>query len=313
MPHTPFLPNTLSRKVLTNIDLQSIIPYIDWNFFFLAWRIAGKYNGIESVHDCTSCKVTWLQQFSEANRPKAEEALQLYKDAQALLRKMLEENAIRAHAIFGIYEAYSRDEDICLTHNDKTIVLPMLRQQHLSTDGFCYSLSDFIAPNKDYVGIFATTITGSEEYANKLEREDDMYRSIMVKTLADRLAEATTEWLHAEVRTKYWGYASDENLGIQDMLHSKYQGIRPAVGYPSLPDQSIIFVLDTVINFSEIGIQLTENGAMFPTASVCGLYFAHPQSKYFMVGKIDDQQLQDYARRCGKTPATLKKWLAANI
>lgn len=152
-----------------------------------------------------------------------------------------------------------------------------------------------------------------EAFAESYEKDDDVYNSILAKTLSDRLAEAAAEWLHYKVRREYWGYAADENLTVKEMLKTQYSGIRPAVGYPSLPDQSIIFSLDPILKFNEIGIKLTENGAMFPNASVCGLYFAHPQSKYFMVGKVDENQFQDYARRSGKLPDVLRKWMAANL
>lgn len=313
MSYSPFKPNTFGLIQLKDIDLREIVPYIDWTFFFLAWRISGRYEGIETVHDCTSCKVSWLHGFPEADRPKAEEALKLYKDAQEMLRRFEEEKLLKLNASFGIYNGYAQDDDIYIQDGDQTVVIPMLRQQNPSTDGFCYSLADFLAPQNDYVGVFATTIQGVEDFAEGFEKEDDMYSAILVKTLSDRLAEATAEWLHTEVRRKYWGYAPDEDLSIKDMLRTKYLGIRPAVGYPSLPDQSIIFGLDPLLRFNEIGIRLTENGAMFPNASVCGLYFAHPRSKYFMIGKIDEMQFTDYARRRGKKPEELRKWLAANL
>jgi 5-methyltetrahydrofolate--homocysteine methyltransferase len=313
MAYTPFKPNKIGLIQLTDIDLREIVPYIDWVFFFMAWRMSGKYEGIETVHDCESCKMSWLQNFPFADRAKAEEALKLYKDAQEMLREMLDKKIVSVNASFGIFDSYAVDDDIFIKHDDKTLVLPMLRQQHPSTDGFCYSLADFVARENDFVGVFATTIQGVEAYAETFEKEDDVYRSILAKTLSDRLAEATAEWIHTEVRRKYWGYAADENLSIKEMLKTQYSGIRPAVGYPSLPDQSIIFALDSILNFNKVGIQLTENGAMFPNASVCGLYFAHPRSKYFMVGKIDENQFQDYARRCGKSPDILRKWMAANL
>jgi len=313
MNYVPAKPATLGLIQLPDIDLSEIVPLIDWTFFFMAWRMSGRYEGIETVHDCLSCKMTWLQQFPEADRPKAEEALKLFKDAQEMLRHFKDEKILTVKASFGIYPAFAKDEDIYIQEYGTTIQVPTLRQQHPSTDGFCYSLADFVAPENDYVGVFATTIQGVEEFAAGFEKDDNMYDSILVKTLSDRLAEATAEWLHTEVRKKYWGYAADENLTIKEMLQTKYRGIRPAVGYPSLPDQSIIFTLDPLVKFSDIGITLTENGAMFPNASVCGLYFAHPQSKYFMVGKIDEAQFVDYARRCGKNPEDLRKWLASNL
>ncbi len=313
MSHIPVKPNKLGLIQLKNIDLQEIVPFIDWVFFFMAWRMSGKYDGIESVHDCESCKKSWLYQFPLADRPKAEEALKLFKDAREMLRQMLDEKIVSVHASFGIFPAYAIDDDICIENEGKTITLPMLRQQHASTDGFCYSLADFVAPKNDYVGAFATTIQGVEAFAESFEKDDDVYHSILAKTLSDRLAEAAAEWIHYKVRREYWGYAKDENLTIKEMLKTQYSGIRPAVGYPSLPDQSIIFELEPLLKFKEIGIELTENGAMFPNASVSGLYFAHPKSKYFMIGKIDENQFADYARRCGKSTDLLRKWMAANL
>jgi len=313
MSYIPSKPATLGIIHLTDIDLRDIVPFIDWTFFFMAWRLSGRYEGIETVDDCQSCKMTWLQQFPETDRPKAEEALKLYKDAQGMLRRFKDEKILQVNATIGIFEGYAKNEDIYIRYQDTTIVVPTLRQQHPSTDGFCYSLADFLAPENDYVGTFATTIQGVEAFAATFEKDDNMYDSILIKTLSDRLAEATAEWLHTQVRKKYWGYAVDEDLTVKEMLKTLYKGIRPAVGYPSLPDQSIIFTLDPLVNFNEIGIQLTENGAMFPNASVCGLYFAHPQSKYFMIGKIDENQFTDYAARRNMKPEVLRKWLASNL
>lgn len=309
----PYKPNTLGLIQLTDVNLREIVPFIHWSFFFLAWRMTGKYEGIETVCDCTSCRVGWLQKFPEADRPKAEEAIKLYKDAQEMLRRFLEEKIVTINVSFGIFESYSTEDDIIIVNNNQQHIIPTLRQQHPSTDGFCYSLADFLASENDYVGVFATTVQGVEAFAEKFEKEDDMYQSILAKTLSDRLAEATAEWLHYQVRKKYWGYAPNETLVVENMLKTNYQGIRPAVGYPSLPDQSIIFELDELLQLEKIGISLTENGAMFPNASVCGLYFSHPQSKYFMIGKIDENQFSDYARRRKKTPENLRKWLASNL
>jgi len=313
MSYIPTKPNTLGLIQLTDIDLREIVPFIDWTFFFMAWRMSGKYEGIEMVHDCLSCKVSWLHQFSEADRPKAEEALKLYKDAQEMLRQFLDEKTVKVNASFGVFPAFAEDDDIYIQQDNETTIVPTLRQQHAATDGFCYSLADFVAPENDYVGVFATTIQGVEAYAETFEKDEDVYHSILAKTLSDRLAEATAEWLHWKVRKEYWGYAADENFSVKEMLKTQYSGIRPAVGYPSLPDQSIIFALEPILKFDEIGIQLTENGAMFPNASVCGLYFAHPLSKYFMIGKIDENQLTNYAHRRGKKPEEIRKWLASNL
>ena len=313
MSYIPVKPATLGIIQLKNIDLSEIVTYIDWTFFFMAWSMSGRYEGIETIHDCESCKMTWLQQFPETDRPKAEEALKLFKDAQAMLRRFKDEKVVHINASFGMFPGYAKNDDIYIVDKDRTVVIPTLRQQHPSTDGFCYSLADFVASENDYVGVFATTIQGVEDFAAIFEKDDNMYDSILVKTLSDRLAEATAEWLHTQVRKKYWGYAPDEDLSVKDMLKTLYKGIRPAVGYPSLPDQSIIFTLDPLIRFNDIGITLTENGAMFPNASVCGLYFAHPQSKYFMIGKVDEEQFTGYAARRGMKPEVLRKWMASNL
>lgn len=307
------IPKQIGLTRFTDIDLREIVPFIHWTFFFMAWRLNGKYTDIQTVCDCESCKVGWLQKFAENERPKAEEAIKLYKDAQEMLRRFLDEKIITINAVVGIYPAYSDDDDIIVKNADKEIRIPMLRQQQPSTDGFCYSLADFIKPADDYLGVFANTVKGVEEFAETYEKDDDMYHSILIKTLSDRLAEATAEWLHYKIRTEIWGYVPDEKLVVDEFFKTHYQGIRPAVGYPSLPDQSIIFALDSLIHFDEIGIMLTENGAMFPNASVSGLIFDHPKSKYFNIGKIDENQFMDYCKRSGKSPEILRKWLASNF
>ena len=297
----------------TDINLREIVPYIHWTFFFMAWRLNGKYEGIETACDCSACKAGWLQKFAFEERPKAEEALKLYKDAQEMLRRFLDEKLVTINAMVGIFPAYAEDDNIIVDFEGQKITIPTLRQQLPSNDGFCYALSDFIKPQDDYVGVFANTVLGVEAFAETFEKDDDMYHSILIKTLSDRLAEATAEWLHYKVRTEIWGYAPNEKLDVNEFFKTHYQGIRPAVGYPSLPDQSIIFTLDKLIKFEDMGIMLTENGAMFPNASVSGLMFDHPKSKYFNIGKIDENQFQDYARRCGKSPEVLRKWLASNL
>ncbi len=306
-------PNNPGITRFHDINLREIVPFIHWTFFFMAWRLNGKYDDIQTVCDCGSCKVGWLQKFPEAERPKAEEALKLYKDAQEMLRRFLDEKIVTVNAVVGIFPAYSVDDGIIAETDNHKITIPTLRQQIPSSDGFCYALSDFIKPENDYIGVFANTVLGVEAFAQTYEKEDDMYNAILIKTLSDRLAEATAEWLHYKVRTKIWGYTPNEPLKVNELFKTHYQGIRPAVGYPSLPDQSIIFTLDELINFKELGIMLTENGAMFPNASVSGLMFDHPKSKYFNIGKIDENQFVDYCKRSGKSPEILRKWLAANL
>ncbi len=307
------IPQHTGHVLLTNIPVGTIVPYIHWTFFFMAWRLNGKYDGIDEVCNCSSCKTGWLQKFSAEERTKAEEALKLYKDALAMLRNFRDDTSISINASLGIYPAFSDNDDIVFLDGDKQVRIPVLRQQTPSRDGFCYSLADFLKSEDDYCGVFATTVTGTEELASQYEKNDDIYQSILIKTLSDRIAEATAEWLHYQVRIRYWAYAPDETENIPELWKAHYQGIRPAIGYPSLPDQSVIFDLDPLIHFAETGISLTENGAMYPNASVCGLYFAHPKSKYFNIGKIDDEQFGDYARRRNLSKEAMRKWLASNL
>lgn len=306
-------PNHIGYFAIKDIPLDEIIPYIHWAFFFMAWKIKGRFDGIHTATDCIACQTSWLQTFAQEDRPKAKEALKLYRDSQEILQKFRDSKALTINASLGIYAAHSSEEDIIINHNNKEHLIPTLRQQSPANDGFCYALADFVNPKGDYVGAFANTVLGAEEFAAPYEKGDDMYTAFLIKILAERLAEGTAEWLHYKVRTHYWGYAPDEKEDQAEMLKERYKGIRPAVGYPSLPDQSIIFELDPLLNFSEIGISLTENGAMYPNASVCGMYFAHPQSRYFNIGKIDDQQLQIYAQKRNKTVEEMRKWLAANV
>lgn len=313
MTYTPAIPNKIGIFHIYDIDLKEIVEFIDWRFYFLAWRLSGRYEGIEKVHNCQSCHAEWLLGFEEKDRPKAEEALKLFRDTQEMLRDVVENKLLNINAVYSIFPAYSENDNIIIEAQTGKITLPTLRQQKPSADGFCYSLSDFLAEENDYIGAFANTVLGTEKMAKEFEKDDDVYKSILIKTLSDRLAEATAEWLHWKVRKEFWGYAPDEDLSVEDMLKTQYKGIRPAVGYPSLPDQSIIFEMDRILEFNKIGISLTEHGAMFPNASVSGLYFAHPMSRYFMIGKIDDEQLNDYARRKGKTVDEIRKWMSANL
>lgn len=313
MPYKPQKPKQLGLQHFRGVDLREIVPFIHWAFFFVAWRLNGKYDGIETLCECPACKAEWLQKFPEDKKEKAEEAYKLFRDAQEMLRRFLDEDIIKINASVGIFPARSQEDDILVDVDGNEVILPMLRQQHTSSDGYCYSLADYLSEESDYIGVFATTVLGVEDFAATFEQEDDMYHSILVKTISDRLAEATAEWLHYKVRKEIWGYAADEEFVISNFHKSQFTGIRPAVGYPSLPDQSLIFEMDKLIHFNQTGIKLTENGAMFPNASVSGLYFAHPQSRYFMLGKIDESQLNDYAKRRNKSPQEMKKWLASNI
>jgi 5-methyltetrahydrofolate--homocysteine methyltransferase len=309
-----YKPKHKGIKILQDIDLKEVSDYINWTYFFLAWRISGKYEDIEKVCLCASCEAAFLQKIEPEDKEKAKEALSLFRDAQLLLADIVKNKLFSINAVFSIEKAKSENEGIVFyTDNGKEVYIPMLRQQQEKTSGYFLSLADFVSPVEDYVGVFAVSVHGSDKLKEKFNSEDDTYHALLVQTIADRLAEAATEWLHLEIRKKYWGYAPDESLTVKELFKSKYQGIRPAVGYPSLPDQSVIFSLNEILNLSQIGIKITENGAMHPTASTCGLMISQPKAVYFMVGKIGDDQLKDYARRKNISVEDARKWLSVYL
>jgi len=308
------VPRTLGRVKLEHIDMAEIIPYIDWKFFFHAWNMSAKFHTVTKTERTKEARDAWLAGYREDDREKGREAEKLYDDAADMLQKFVDEKAEYVKAVFGIYEAYSENDTIFVGGTP----FPFLRQQKKSDKNEYFCLSDFIAPchtgKKDYIGAFAVTAgVGAEEQMGRYEAEGDEYAALLMKSLLDRLAEAATEWLHAKVRREYWGHAAEENISIAEMFAVKYEGIRPAVGYPSIPDQTMNFLLHGVLGTPDIGISLTENGVMYPNASVSGLFFAHPQSKYFAIGEISEKQMEDYARRRNVTPDEIRKFLLANL
>ena len=289
-------------------DIHELADYINWIYFFHAWGFQPKYSSIADIHGCDGCRAMWLVSFKEDERPKASEAMQLHKEAQRMLNSL--DGRFKVYAMYRLMDANSDGDNLIM--EGKTF--PLLRQQSRVKDSDPYlCLSDFVRPAAsgvtDTVGCFATTIAPEMEK----EFEGDDYKLMLCKTLAERLAEAAAEKIHETIRKSVWGYAPDENLSIKELLDEKYCGIRPAVGYPSLPDISVNFLLDELLDMKRIGITLTENGMMHPHASVSGLMFAHPQSRYFSVGKIDEAQLADYAGRRGKTADEMRKYLRANL
>lgn len=283
-------------------SIDDVLPYVNWIYFFHAWGSNGQ-----------------SRQDKDGLRHEAEERLSRYADRY------------RTHAVFELYDAYSEGDDIVVSRGMRNEELggdacearriPCLRQQQQGTDYLC--LADFISPAEksrtlhlasstshsvlptNQIGVFATTV----DLGLETDFAHDPYEKMMMQLLADRLAEATAERMHEEVRKKYWGYATDEQLTIPEMLNEHWQGIRPAVGYPSLPDTSLNFVIDQLLNLSQIGIRLTESGAMKPHASVSGLMLAHPDARYFSIGKIGDDQLSDYALRRGIPVELMRKFL----
>ena len=298
-------PKFLGTRVFENLSLEQLIPVIDWSPFFHTWELRGRYPKI--FEDPTV----------------GSKAKELFEDAQRLLKDIVEKKLLVAKGIFGFFPANSVEDDIELyTDESRTEVrttFHSLRQQMEKSEGDKnYALADFIAPKscglKDYIGGFAVTAgVGIEALCERFEKDHDDYNSIMTKALADRLAEAFAEWLHREVR-KEWGYGSNEQLSNEELIRERYRGIRPAPGYPASPDHTekrILFDLLDAERHTEI--RLTETYAMYPAASVSGLYFAHPQSKYFSVGKIGRDQVQDYAKRKGMDTTEVERWLSPNL
>ena len=296
-------PKQTGIQIIENQDLEELIPYIDWSPFFRSWDLFGKYPQILK------------------DEVVGEQATELFADAQKMLQKIVYEKLLTAKAIFGIFPANSNEQDdIELKNGEETFTFRTLRQQHKKSEGKEYlALSDFIAPKtsekQDYIGAFAvTTGFGTDELAQKYEAEHDDYNAIMVKAIADRLAEAFAEFLHKKVRTEIWGYSNDENLENDDLISEKYVGIRPAPGYPACPDHLEKTTIWDLLKVKEnIGLELTESLAMFPTASVSGYYFANPKAKYFGVGKITEDQLKDYAERKNVDLELARKWLSPNL
>ena len=273
--------------------ISELEPYINWAYFFFAWKV----------------------------RPESDEAQGLKTEARQMLHLL--DAHYRVNAVVELFKCNSLGDDIVLQHpadcpccrmNPRMIGrLPMLRQQVPDNSGFCICLSDFIRPIgqgvQDTIGIFATSVPAEMQQLY----DEDPYKQMLAQTLSDRLAEAAAEMLHLQVRRQFWGYAPDENLTIEELHQEQFQGIRPAVGYPCLPDISLNFLLDGLVPFCQVGVELTENGMMYPHASVSGLMISHPESRYFSVGRITEEQLADYASRRGLTVDGIRKYLSRNV
>ena len=293
-------------KNVQRLALNQVSDFVNWLYFFHAWGFNPKFAAISQVHNCFACQTAWLKSFPVEEQTKAKEAIKLMEDARELMREL--EDKLVCQCAFQLFDANADGDNLLIGGK----VFPLLRQQHTSQGDVCLCLSDFVKPvetgEPDHVGVFAASIDDTT-----LLDTDDAYRKLLVQTLCDRLVEASVEKLHLQVRKELWGYAADEQLSTYDLLQEKFQGIRPAVGYPSLPDQSVNFIIDELIGLHDIGITLTEHGAMHPHASVSGLMLAHPQARYFSVGKIGEDQLKDYSQRRGLPVEVMRKFLAANL
>jgi 5-methyltetrahydrofolate--homocysteine methyltransferase len=317
-------PNFLGIKSFSDYPVKEIIPFIDWTFFFHAWRLTGNYRGIENVTDKASEKL-WLENFnSKIAKEKAGEALKLWRDAQQMLQTIQEKKMLKANGIIGIYPANSVGDDVEVYSGEERSTVQttfhfLREQQKKQGKEVYYSLADFIAPKdsgiNDYIGGFAVSAgEGIEKWISEFEENHDDYNAILLKSLADRLAEAFAELMHFRIRKEFWGYNADEEFNYDDLLRERYRGIRPALGYPACPDHSEKRLLFDLMSVEKnAGITLTEHFSMYPNASVSGLYLAHPDAIYFGVGKIKPDQVADVASRKNMTPEELEKWIPINL
>ena len=290
-------PSFTGNKPIEITDLSVLVDYIDWKPFFIAWELHGNFPAILT------------------DEVVGEVASKLYQDAQTLLQKIIAEKWLTAKGAVGFWPAKSADDDVIVTDGSSNVGLHFLRQQAKKATGQPnFSLADFICPatenKEDFIGAFAVTIHGIEKHIKAFEENLDDYNKIILQALADRLAEAFAEYLHTLTRKEYWGYAKDEQLDNDALIKEKYIGIRPAPGYPACPDHTEKYTLFNLLNAEQhTGISLTESLAMYPASSVCGWYFAHPQSQYFGLGKIQQDQVTDYAKRKNQSLEYITKWL----
>lgn len=309
-PDSDKLPANLGTKIVEATDLMEISGLINWRMFFNFWKICGPFVDDFPYDRCEHCTTQWLARHS--SDPKATEALRLYDDARSMLSAAAEEKAITVKAAVGVFPAWSDDCDNIIVGG---VCFPMLRRQQPNKDGICLSASDFVRSKNegtDYAGAFAVTVS-ADRLIEKFESEGDRYSLLLLRSLLDRLAEASSEFFHRYVRREYWEYAPDENVTTAGLLSGSYRGIRPAMGYPMTPDQQLNHRIAELLPFDRIGVTLTENGAMSPVSTVSGLYLSHPDSRYFMVGKIGRDQIEDYAHRRGLTTDEVERLLNKNI
>ena len=292
----PFTPNNLGVNTFENINIEDVIPYIDWTPFFTSWEMRGKFPAILS------------------DEKYGEQATNLHNDAIEMLQKIVSEKWLILKSVVGVWEAKQEGDDVIISESgEKTETFNFLRQQSKkSKNNLC--LSDYVSPVKDYMGSFVCTAgLGIENQLEVFEKDLDDYNNILLKSLADRLAEALTEYMHEKVRKEIWGYSSCEEYSNKDLIKEEYNGIRPAPGYTACPDHTEKLKIFKLLNAEKIGVSLTGNMAMYPNATVSGYYFSHPNSKYFSVGKIQDDQIEDYAKRKNNSVKEIEKWLRSNI
>jgi 5-methyltetrahydrofolate--homocysteine methyltransferase len=295
-------PSFLGLKVLDDYPLETLTQYIDWSPFFQTWELNGKYPEIFE------------------HKVIGKQARELFDDAQKMLKEIVKKKVLKARAVVGLYPAAAVEDDVEIYADESRRqvlkVFHMLRQQSIRPGHPNLALSDYVAPKdsgvKDYMGFFACTSgAGLDAPVKHFEKEGDDYSAILMKALADRLAEAFAEHLHERVRKEFWGYAPNESCTNDELIHLKYRGIRPAPGYPACPEHTEKrLMFDLLQAEKNAGVSLTESFAMLPASSVSGYYFAHPESRYFSVGKLEKDQIEDYARRKGMSVAEVERWLS---
>jgi 5-methyltetrahydrofolate--homocysteine methyltransferase len=309
--YQPFAPSFTGTKVFPALPLKETIPYINWAACLTTWKFPakyGKYMRLKTVAE----KQAWLRDSEKEGNPKAEEAARLMDDTQKILQEWTEQDSGFIKAIIGFYPV-TRDAD---TIRVEGITIPFLRQQEKREDNRYKSLSDFFHPDGDYIGFFVVT-AGSDAAGKSCgcgrSHAPDTYADMLRQILRDRLAEAATEYLHEKVRKTLWGYNSGEAFAPEELPHASTPGIRPAAGYPSHPDISLNFVIDSLLDMKRIGVELTPNGAMNPPATTSGIFISHPESEYFIIGGIDEEQLSDYAGKKGISAEEARKWLGGIV
>jgi 5-methyltetrahydrofolate--homocysteine methyltransferase len=304
----PCQPKLVGKKVFKDFSIEAVIPYIDWTPFFQVWQLRGKFPNRDYPKIFDDAKV-------------GSEAKKLFDEANVMLRDIAAKKALQLVGTVGIYRANAVGDDIEVytdaTASEVSCKFFTLRQQGEKEGSDPYlALSDFIAPKSsglsDHLGMFVASVLGLDKVVEKYKEDQDDYSYIMAEAIADRLAEAFAEYMHVLVRKELWGYSPDENLTVEDLLKVRYQGLRPAPGYPSQPDHTEKETMWKLLNvYEDIGVELTESMAMLPAASVSGLYFAHPQSEYFAVGQVCKDQVTEYAARKNMPLEEVEKWLGS--